>query len=93
MFEPTTLFKRHTDIRYRRLGEEGILVKQTEGEVLALNDVGVRVLELLEIPTSISDLLDTLVLEYAVERATVERDVENYLQKLLAVGVIEQVGT
>ena len=91
MFEPTVVFRKCTDTRYRRLADDGVVVKQTAGEVLVLNEVGVRVLELLETALPVSSLLEDLAKEYTVDRITLEQDVQTYLQELLAAQVIEQV--
>ena len=89
MIETGTILKRCADTRYRNIGDEGVVVRQTAGEVLVLNEVGVRVLDLLETTVPVSDLLDALNAEYAVDRATLERDVLAYLQELVDAGVIE----
>ncbi len=90
MIEAGTILKKCADARYRNVGGEGIVVRQTAGEVLVLNDVGVRVLELLEAADlSASALVDALVAEYAVDRATLEQDVPAYLQELVDAGVVE----
>ena len=83
--------KRCADTRYRNIGDEGVVVRQTAGEVLVLNEIGVRVLELLEAAVPVSGLLDALDAEYAVDRATLERDVLAYLQELVDAGVIERL--
>jgi hypothetical protein len=91
MIETGMVLKRCADTRYRNIGDEGVVVRQTAGEVLVLNEIGVRVLELLEATMPVSRLLDALGAEYAVDRATLERDVLAYLQELVDAGVIERV--
>ena len=89
MIETGMVLKRCADTRYRNIGDEGVVVRQTAGEVLVLNEIGVRVLDLLEADLLVSGLLDVLDAEYAVDRATLERDVLAYLQELVDAGVIE----
>jgi hypothetical protein len=91
MIEAGAVLKRCADTRYRNIGGEGVVVRQTAGEVLVLNEVGVRVLELLEGIMPVSGLLDALNAEYDIDRPTLERDVLAYLQELVAAGVIEHV--
>ena len=91
MIEAGTVLKRCADTRYRNIGDEGVVVRQTTGEVLVLNEIGVRVLDLLETTMPVSGLLDALDAEYAIDRATLERDVLAYLQELVDAGVIEPV--
>lgn len=90
MIEADMILKRCADTRYRNIGDEGVVVRQTAGEVLVLNEIGVRVLELLEVAVPVSGLLDALDAEYTVDRATLERDVLAYLQELMDAGVIER---
>lgn len=91
MIETGMVLKRCADTRYRNIGGEGVVVQQTAGEVLVLNEIGVRVLELLEAALPVSGLLDALDAEYEIDRPTLERDVLAYLQELMDAGVIEPV--
>ena len=91
MIEAGMMLKRCADVRYRNIGDEGVVVRQTASEVLVLNEVGVRVLELLEATMPVSGLLDALDAEYEIDRPTLERDVLTYLQELVDAGVIEHV--
>ena len=91
MIESTTVFRKRSDARYRNIGGEGIVVRQTAGEVLVLNGVGARVLDLLESGTPVGGLVDSMAAEYDIDRATLERDVLAYFQELLDAGIIEDV--
>ena len=91
MIETGMVLKRCADTRYRNIGDEGVVVRQAAGEVLVLNEIGVRVLELLEATMPVSGLLDALDAEYQADRPTLERDVLAYLQELVDAGVIEPV--
>ena len=90
MIATDMILKRCVDTRYRNIGGEGVVVRQTAGEVLVLNEIGVRVLELLEATLPVSGLLDALDAEYEIDRPTLERDVLAYLQELVDAGVIER---
>jgi len=89
MIRHTTVLAKSSDARYRNIGGEGVVVRQSAGEVLVVNGVGARVLDLLETRTPVGGLLDTLAAEYAIDRATLECDVLAYLQELLDAGIIE----
>ena len=91
MIELTTRLRKCADARYRNIGGEGIVVRQNAGEVLVLNDVGVRVLELLAAGGPVAGALETLAAEYEVDRAVLAQDVVAYLQELLEAGVVERV--
>ncbi len=90
MIEADMVLKRCADARYRNIGDEGIVIRQTAGEVLVLNEIGVRVLDLLEVALPVSGLLDALDAEYDIDRGTMEQDVLAYLQELVDAGVIER---
>lgn len=89
MIESTTSFRKRADVRYRKVGGEGVVVKQAAGEVLVLSEVGARVLDLLEAGVGVDGLLRTLAGEYDVDQATLERDVLVHLQELFDAEVIE----
>lgn len=91
MIESTTVFRKCSDARYRNVGGEGIVVRQAAGEVLVLNGVGARVLDLLDSESPVGGLVDALAAEYDIDRATLERDVLAYLRELLDAGIIEDV--
>ena len=44
----TSNFRICADVRYQQIADEGVVVRQTAGEVLVLNEVGTRVLALLD---------------------------------------------
>ncbi len=46
MIATDMVLKRCADTRYRNIGGEGVVVRQTASEVLVLNEIGVRLLEL-----------------------------------------------
>ena len=89
MIDATTEFRKSSDARYRNIGGEGIVVRQAAGEVLVLNEVGVRVLDLLATGNPVQRVVEALGAEYEVDAATAERDVMAYAQELLDAGVIE----
>jgi len=91
MIDATTEFRTCSDARYRNIGGEGIVVRQTAGEVLVLNEVGVRVLDLLATGSAVQRVIDALGADYDVDAATAERDVMAYAQELLEAGVIERL--
>jgi len=93
MIEPTTSFRKRADARYRNIGGEGIVVRQTVGEVLVVSEVGARVLDLVDSGLPVSGMLARLAAEYDVDGASLERDVAAYLQELVDAGVIEVVAT
>jgi len=85
---PDSIFEPLPDVRFRAVGGEGVVVRQDAAEVMVVNGVAVRVLELLDGARSVGVVLDALAQEFEVERPTLERDVIAYLDELLGAGVI-----
>jgi hypothetical protein len=91
MIEAATVFRKCSDARYRNIGGEGVVVRQTVGEVLVLNEVGVQILDLLATGNPVHRVVEALAADYEVDAATAERDVLGYARELLEAGVIEQL--
>ena len=89
MIDSTASFRTRPDARYRNIGGEGIVVRQAVGEVLVLNEVGVRVLDLLAAGKPVAAVVATLEAEYDVDAGTLERDVLDYVQELVDAGIVE----
>ena len=78
---------------------DGVLVQELQGESVLLNvntenyygldEVGTRMWSVLREAPSIADAIDTLLDEYEVERATLERDVDELLTQLLDKKLVE----
>jgi hypothetical protein len=83
-----SVFALRPDIRFRRVGDEAVVLAQDQGEVLVLNEVGARALELLDGETPAVEWLPTLLREYTVEEATLRADLARYLAELRTSGVI-----
>ena len=90
MIAPATRFRRRTDVRFRIVAPEAIVVRQSGPEVLVLNGIGARVLERLDAGESVATLLAGLAGEYEVDRGRLEGDVLAFLEELATSGVIEE---
>jgi len=77
------------DVLYRRVWDEGVVLRKSLGEVLVLNDVGTRIVELCETGTSARDLVTRLVQEFDVEPERLEADIQDFIRDLSDAGVIE----
>jgi Coenzyme PQQ synthesis protein D (PqqD) len=86
-----TVLRRPTDVRYRVLDEEGVVVRQGAGEVLVLNDVATRILTLADGAGAIAGWIETLLGEYDVPRPELERDVLAFAAELVEQGLLERV--
>ena len=61
---------------------ETVMMSIENGEYYGLDDIGSRIWELLEKPIKVSDLIDTLLERFDVDRETCERDVLKFLNEL-----------
>ncbi|MEZ5331636.1 MAG: PqqD family protein [Thermoanaerobaculia bacterium] len=83
-----TVLHRAPDTRYRRVRDEGVVIRQSTAEALVLNDLGARLFELIDGRTSVTGLLDRLEAEYEVERPVLQADVMEYIAELDALGLV-----
>lgn len=77
------------DTLVRRVGEESVILNVRTGRYYTLDEVGTRVLEHLTSGASVGEAIEALLAEFAVERATLEADVESLLGELAAAGLAE----
>ncbi len=82
-------FRLKRDVLYRRVWDEGVVLLKSLGEVLVLNDVGTRIVELCETGISARDLVTRLVQEFDVEPERLEADLRDFIQDLKDAGVLE----
>jgi hypothetical protein len=89
MLSDETTYRARTEVRFRTVGAEGVVVRQDTAEVIAVNDVGASILALLRTEQSVGEIVDALLLEYEIDRDTLRRDVETFLTQLEEAGVVE----
>ena len=57
---PATVLQRRSDVRYRRIEGEAVVLRQAAAEVLVLNEVGAAVLDLADGERSVGDWIEAL---------------------------------
>jgi hypothetical protein len=57
--------------------------------IITLNEVGVVIWELLQKETTCEEIVQTIMETYEVEEAEVQEDVQEFLEKLLAEGILK----
>ncbi|MFZ1574397.1 MAG: PqqD family protein, partial [Chromatiaceae bacterium] len=77
-------------VRYQQVADEGIVLRQTEGTVLVLNEVGMRVLALLDKGVTVPELVDRLAAEFDAEAGRLAADVAGFVAELRTAGIIEE---
>ncbi len=85
------VLKHKDDIRYRVVGEEAVVVRQNAAEVLAINDVGARILALIDAKSTVGQLIETMSSEYDVERKELTLDIENFVAAMHDAGIVEEI--
>ena len=85
------MFRPRREVRFRTVAGEGVVLRQEAREVLVLNGVGIRVLELLDGRRTVDAVVAVLASERAAAPETIARDVGVYLGELVAAGVVEEV--
>jgi hypothetical protein len=76
------------DIRFRRVGDEGVVVDQSVPVVMVVNEVGVRALELVREGATQAEVVARIAEEYAVAPETVVADLREYLSDLRGRGIL-----
>lgn len=79
---------RRPDMRFRVVGDEGIIVSQDQAEVIAVNEVGARVLSLVDGERTLGEILTSVGEEFDVSSETLERDTRPFLSELVDSGVL-----
>jgi len=88
---PATVLQRRSDVRYRRIEGEAVVLRQSAAEVLVLNEVGASVLELADGELSVGEWIDALAGEYDGDSASLARDVLAFAAELAEAGLLEPV--
>ena len=83
-------FRLCADVRYRQIADEGIVLRQQAGEVLVLNEVGARVVALLDEGLAPPGIVARLAAEFDAEPGDLAADIAGFVAELHAAGVIEE---
>lgn len=86
----STVLRRRSDVRYRLIEGEAVVLRQSAAEVLVLNGVGASVLDLADGERSVAGWIETLAAEYEVDPAVLEEDVLEFAAELCAAGLLEE---
>ena len=75
-------------VLFQEISGEAVLLDLASENYFGLDTVGTRVWQLLNEGSSVSDIVETLLGEYEVERETLEADVANLLDELKVAGLV-----
>lgn len=75
-------------VQGRQLEDEAVLVLPEKGEVKVLNTVGARIWSLADGSRSVRDIAAALCAEYSISTAQAEADTLDFIQQLVAKGIV-----
>jgi pyrroloquinoline quinone biosynthesis protein D len=84
----STVLRRARDVRFRAVDDETVVIRQEAAEALVLNELAGRILDLIDGQRTVGAVVDRLLDEYDVEENDLAADVQEYLEELLATGVV-----
>lgn len=87
--EISSTYKIGADTRHRKVGREGIVLRQREGEVVVVNEIAARVLDYIGEGLDVAGMVEALHREYDVDQETLASDIASYLGELEQMGAIE----
>ena len=87
--DASSILKAVSDIRFRIVDREAVVVCQRSAEVLVMSEVAARLLTLADGVHPVTHWLDVLAGEFEVDRATLESDVVSFASELAAEGILE----
>ena len=77
------------DVRFRLVGGQAVVIVQEAGEALVLNEVGSRILELVDGERRVEEIVAVMRDEFEADPDELAADVAGYLSELAAAGVLE----
>jgi hypothetical protein len=87
-----TVLRPASDVRFRIVDGEAVVVRQKSSEVLVMSEVAARILALADGIRPIGAWLDLLADEFEVDRPSLERDVLRFAAELAGEGILEIAG-
>jgi len=78
------------DVMLRQVGEESVLLDLKTEQYLGLDDVSSRIWMLVTGGGSIESAYETLLAEYDVDPARLRKDLEDFVQELMQMGLVHQ---
>lgn len=85
------VYKLRSDVRFRVIAGEAVVLRQDDAEVLMLNEVGARVLELTDGVVSVGGVVGRLEAEFEVPIEQLTADVTGFVAELVEAGVLDRV--
>jgi hypothetical protein len=84
-----TVLRPASDVRFRIVDGEAVVVRQKSSEILVMSEVAARILALADGIRPIGAWVEELAAEFEVDRATLEQDVLRFAAELAGEGILE----
>jgi len=84
-------FRIASDVRYRVIDDEAVVVRQGEGDVLVFNQVAARVIQLVGEGLTSQQIGDHAVDEFDAPEERIREDVAMFLEELENLNVVERL--
>ena len=88
MSKPLT-YRLKSDVRYRLVEEQCIVIRQGDGEVLVLNEIGGVILRQIENLASREEIVTELARVYDADSDQLEADMLQFVQEMVEAAVLE----
>jgi len=94
MINTDACFRLADDVRYRRILDEAVAVRQETNEVIVVNEVSASILVFLEVQggATVASLIDYLAGAYEVDRQILEEDTVAHIKELMDAGIVVHKG-
>ena len=83
-------YRRHADLRLTRLDEDGVALHLGERKYVTVNGTGATVLEALEAPKSVDELVAVVCAAYEVNAETARETIEAFLAECERAKLVER---
>ena len=82
-------FSASKDHLYSNLNGKGVILSMKNDKYYGVNEVGASIWNVLQTPTTLTNIIKELMDEYEVDKPTCEKQVVTFLQKLQKDGLVE----
>jgi hypothetical protein len=91
MIQFDTILKPRSDIRFRILDGEAVVIQQEDARVMSLNATGTSILAAMDGKRTLEDIVARMTEEYSVSPEALQADALRYADELLSAHVIEPI--
>ncbi|MEW6614167.1 MAG: PqqD family protein [Thermodesulfobacteriota bacterium] len=88
---PEVRLTKNPDIQWKMIEEEAVLVDQDELQILHLNEVATEVWNLIDGKRTVNEIITQMLSVFEVKRKTAEKDILDFLQKLIKIEAITNI--